>query len=135
MDAQPKTSDPKPDIISACRLMEKIPDEQSAIAHLTPILWPDGPICPYCGSKEVCAKAGEGKENFQDCRKCHWDFTIRVDTIFHRSHVPLHKWFYAMYQTVTAMKGVSSMQLSKGIGVTQKTAWFLLQRIRAACGN
>ena len=69
------------------------------------------------------------------CRKCRQDFTIRVGTIFHRSHVPLHKWLYAMYLLVTARKGVSSQQLSKEVGVTQKTAWFLTQRIRTGCGN
>ena len=63
------------------------------------------------------------------------DFTIRVGTILHRSHIPLHKWLYAMYLLVTARKGISSMQLSKEIGVTYKSAWFLSQRIRAACGN
>ncbi|MDR0499598.1 MAG: IS1595 family transposase, partial [Holophagales bacterium] len=69
------------------------------------------------------------------CNECRKDFTIRIGTIFHRSHIPLHKWLYAMYLIVTARKGISSLQLSKEIGVTQKTAWFLLSRIRKACGN
>ena len=60
---------------------------------------------------------------------------MRTGTIFERSHVPLDKWLYAMYLIATARKGISSLQLSKEIGVTQKTAWFMLQRIREACGN
>ena len=64
---------------------------------------------------------------------CKKDFTVRTGTIFERSHVPLHKWLYAIYLVVTARKGISSLQLSKELGVTQKTAWFMLQRIREAC--
>ncbi len=60
---------------------------------------------------------------------------MRTGTIFERSHVQLHKWLYAMYLVLTARKGISSLQLSKQIGVTQKTAWFLLGRIREACGS
>jgi transposase-like protein len=63
------------------------------------------------------------------------DFTIRTGTIFERSHVPLHKWLYAMYLLVTARKGISSMQLAKEIGITQKSAWFVLHRLREACGG
>lgn len=60
---------------------------------------------------------------------------MREGTIFGRSKIPLHKWIYAMYLLVTARKGISSMQLGKEIGVTQKSAWFMLQRLREACGN
>jgi transposase-like protein len=69
------------------------------------------------------------------CNPCKEDFTVRTGTIFERSHVPLHKWLYAMYLLVTARKGISSMQLSKEIGITQKSAWFVLQRLREACGK
>ena len=55
---------------------------------------------------------------------------MRTGTIFERSHVPLHKWVYAMYLLVTARKGISSLQLSKEIGITQKSAWFVLHRLR-----
>ncbi len=60
---------------------------------------------------------------------------MRTGTIFERSSVPLHKWIYAIYMTVTERKGISSLQLSKQIGVTQKTAWFMQVRIREACGD
>ena len=74
-------------------------------------------------------------ENVHRCKDCRKDFTIRVGTIFHRSHIPLHKWLYAMYQVVTARKGISSLQLSKELDIDQKSAWFLLHRIHFACGN
>lgn len=60
---------------------------------------------------------------------------MRTGTIFERSHIPLHKWLYAMYLLVTARKGISSLQLSKEIGITQKSAWFVLHRLREACGD
>lgn len=75
------------------------------------------------------------KSGFYRCNACSEDFTVRTGTIFERSHVPLHKWLYAMYLLVTSRKGISSLQLSKEIGITQKSAWFLLQRLREACGN
>lgn len=62
-------------------------------------------------------------------------FTVRTKTIFERSHVPLDKWLYAFYLVLTLRKGIASLQLSKELGVTQKTAWFILQRIRTACGH
>lgn len=69
------------------------------------------------------------------CLACKEDFTVRTGTIFERSHIPLDKWLYTMYLIATARKGISSMQISKELGITQKSAWFMLQRIREACGN
>ena len=127
------TRQPAARVLSTYELMELFPDEQSAIDYLTGILWKNGVVCGYCNSKNVTARTG--KPNFYRCNDCKEDFTIRVGTIFHRSHIPLHKWLYAMYLIVTSRKGIASMQLSKEIGVTYKAAWFLSQRIRAACGN
>jgi len=118
-------------ILSAYELMAMFPDEQSAISYLISILWPNGPRCPFCESQNynVCA------DSSLFCADCRHSYTIRTNTIFHRSHIPLHKWLYAMYLIVTSRKGISSLQLSKEIGITQKSAWFLAQRVRAACGN
>ena len=120
-------------VLSVYELMQMFPNEQSAIDYLTPILWPEGTVCPYCGSKRVNPRTN--RLNYHNCMDCRKDFTIRTGTIFERSHIPLHKWMYAMYLVVTSRKGISSLQLSKEIGITQKSAWFLLQRIRTACGN
>lgn len=78
---------------------------------------------------------GGKRLGYYRCRSCGQEFTVRTKTIFERSHVPLHKWLYTMYLVVTARKGISSVQLAKEIGVQQKTAWFLLQRLRQACGQ
>lgn len=118
--------------VSTFELFEMIPDAETARAYLEGRLWPDGPRCPVCGLGErITARAG----GFYRCNQCKEDFTVRTGTIFERSHVPLHKWVYAMYLLVTARKGISSLQLSKEIGITQKSAWFVLQRLREACGG
>ena len=120
--------------ISTFQLFKLFPDQESARLYLESRLWPRGVRCPVCGQGEH-ATARKGKAGFYRCNQCKEDFTVRTGTIFERSHVPLHKWLYAMYLLVTARKGISSMQLSKEIGITQKSAWFVLQRLREACGK
>ncbi len=118
--------------ISTFQLFEMFPDQETARTYLEGRLWPNGPRCPVCGLGErITAR----KEGFYRCNACKEDFTVRTNTIFERSHVPLHKWIYAMYLLVTARKGISSMQLAKEIGITQKSAWFVLHRLREACGS
>jgi transposase-like protein len=119
--------------ISTFQLFDMFPDEASARTHLEDRLWPRGPVCPQCNSGErITARA---KGGFKRCNACKFDFTVRTGTIFGRSHVPLHKWLYAIYLLVTARKGISSIQLAKEIGITQKSAWFVLHRLREACGG
>src|SRR5207344_1311843 len=118
--------------ISTFQLFEMFPDQETARVYLEGRLWPNGVRCPHCGLGERITTRADG---FYRCNQCKEDFTVRTGTIFERSHVPLHKWVYAMYLLVTARKGVSSMQLAKEIGITQKSAWFVLQRLREACGG
>ena len=118
--------------ISTFELFQMFPDQESARAYFEERRWPGGATCPACGEAE---RIGTRKGGFYRCNACLLDFTVRAGTIFERSKVPLHKWLYAMYLLVTARKGISSVQLHAQIGVTQKTAWFMLQRLREACGN
>jgi transposase-like protein len=124
--------------ISTFQLFALFPDEETARVYLEDRLWPKGPVCPDCKSGERVSALGAcatRKAGFYRCLACAFDFTIRTNTIFERSKVPLHKWLYSMYLLVTARKGISSLQLGKEIGVTQKTAWFILGRLREACGG
>lgn len=121
--------------ISTFQLFEAFPDENTARQYLELRLWPDGPICTQCNNGARITIRQGAQTGYYHCNACMWDFTIRTGTIFERSHIPLHKWLYAMYLLVTARKGISSMQLAKEIGVTQKSAWFMLQRLREACGT
>ena len=108
------------------------PDEETARLYLESRLWPKGVTCPTCSGQD---RITPRKAGFHRCNKCQLDFTIRTGTIFERSHIPLHKWLYAMYLLVTARKGISSMKIAKEIGVQQKSAWFMLHRLREACGG
>ena len=109
-----------------------VSDAEAARVYMESKRWPDGAVCPACAeAKRITTR----KDGFYRCNACKTDFTVRTGTIFERSHIPLHKWVYAMYLLVTARKGISSLQLAKQIGVTQKSAWFMLQRLREACGN
>lgn len=119
--------------ISTFQLFEKFPNADTARRYLEARLWPNGVVCPTC--KATKKRITRRKDGFYRCNPCKLDFTVRTGTIFERSHVPLNKWLYAMYLLVTARKGISSMQLAKEIGITQKSAWFVLQRLREACGS
>ena len=119
--------------ISTFQLFKMFPGQESARIYIEKLRWPTGPVCPFC--QEVKRIYTMKKDGIYRCNACLNEFTVRTETIFGRSHIELHKWLYAMYLLVTARKGISSMQLSKEIGVTQKTAWFMLGRIREACGN
>ena len=113
--------------ISTFELFAMFPDAETARVYLEGRLWPNGPSCPVCGLGErITARKG----GFYRCNQCKEDFTVRTGTIFEHS-----KWVYAMYLLVTARKGISSLQLSKQIGITQKSAWFVLHRLREACGG
>ena len=117
--------------ISTFEFFNRYPNEQAAIDDIEARRWADGVACPYCeGDKTTRMK----KSNYHQCnnKECRKQFTVRTGTIFERSHIPLHKWLYAMYLLQTARKGISSMQLSKELGITQKSAWFLLHRLREA---
>ncbi len=121
--------------ISTYQLFQLYPNAEAARLYFESRRWPNGPVCPHCDSGEQITKRGGKRLGYYRCRDCEKEFTVRTGTIFERSHVPLNKWLYAMYIVVTARKGVSSLQLSKEIGVQQKTAWFMLQRLREACGG
>ena len=124
--------------ISTFQLFAMYPDAESARLYFEEMRWGVGNehiACPHCGGTEkIGARTGK-RLGYYRCGDCKQEFTVRTDTVFGRSHVPLDKWLYAMYIVVTARKGVSSLQLSKEIGVTQKTAWFMLGRLREACGG
>lgn len=124
--------------ISTYQLFQMYPDAESARLYFERMRWGadnSEQACPHCGGTErISARTGK-RVGYYRCGDCKEEFTVRTETIFGRSHVPLNKWLYAMYIVVTARKGISSLQLSKEIGVTQKTAWFMLGRLREACGG
>lgn len=122
--------------ISAYEFIKKFPTADVARIYLESLRWNNKPTCPECACIEnQYNQTRNGVAGYYRCHHCKTTYTVRTGTIFERSHVPLDKWLFAIYIVVTARKGISSLQLSKEIGVTQKTAWFMLQRIREACNS
>ena len=124
-------------VTSTVELFRMFPDQESARAYFEARRWPAGAVCPACGEQQRIYHKGGG---FYRCNACvkrsgAFVFTVRTGTILERSKVQLHKWIYAMYLLASARNRVSSVEMAKQIGVTQKTAWFMLQRLREACGN
>ena len=120
---------------SLFQLFEQFPTAETARLYVEKHRWNGTPVCPYCGCfSNIYSRKGK-RAGYHRCRDCSEEFTVRTGSIFERSSVPLHKWIYAIYMTVTERKGISSLQLSKQISVTQKTAWFMQVRIREACGG
>ena len=115
--------------------VKKFSTEHKARKYFENLRWTEGVVCPFCGCNHVYDQVRDGKKGYYRCSKCGETFTVRTGTVFERSHVPLAKWLYAFYKVITSRKGLSSIQLALDIGVTQKTAWFMLQRVRFACGG
>lgn len=120
--------------ISTFELLEKFPDNEHAMAFIIQQRWKNGVECPHCNTHKITTRGGK-RQGYFVCNTCAKEFTVRTGTIFERSHIPLHKWLYAIYTMLTSRKGISSMQLSKEIGITQSSAWFMQHRIRQACMN
>ena len=116
--------------ITLLELARMFPDEDAARAWFERILWPEGRFCPECGSTNTheCTHA---KMPYR-CRDCRKYFSIKTGTVMAGSPLPLLKWLYAIYLDTTSLKGVSSMKLYRDLGITQKTAWHMQQRIREA---
>lgn len=111
-------------------LLKAFPDEQTCITHLEELRWNGNVISPFDPTSKVYACRG----NKYRCKNTGKYFNVRTSTLFDNTKIELQKWFLSIYITTSHKKGISSIQLSKDIGVTQKTAWFMLQRIRNCFG-
>ncbi|HYL23946.1 MAG TPA: IS1595 family transposase [Burkholderiales bacterium] len=108
---------------------------ENARQYLERVRWPNGPICPHCGSisKDHYSLAGEStRPGLWKCKDCRLPFTVTVGTVFERSKIALHVWLQAVFLLCSSKKGMSSHQLHRTLGVTYKTAWFMTHRIREA---
>jgi transposase-like protein len=109
-------------------------NEEAAIAYVEGQLWPDGPVCPHCGTigEATKLKGKSTRPGLWKCRACRKPFTVRMRTVFESSHIPLHVWLQAIYLICSSKKGISARQLQRTLGGSLKTAWFLAHRIRLA---
>jgi transposase-like protein len=111
-------------------LTKRFPNEKAAEAFFVERRWGRHILCPYCKADKIYNVAGTQPYK---CATCQRKFTAKTGTIMEGSHVEIRTWLLAMYLMGTSRKGISSIQLAKDLGVTQKTAWFMAQRIREAC--
>ncbi|MEQ1931997.1 MAG: IS1595 family transposase [Parvularculaceae bacterium] len=109
-------------------------NEEAARKHLEAVRWPDGVVCPHCGSTDDARELGGESmgPGWFYCEDCKDKFTVRTGTVYERSHVPLHKWLLGFRLMASSKKGISAHQLHRTLDVTYKTAWFMAHRIREA---
>src|SRR3954466_7092717 len=108
--------------------LDCFPDDAACWAHLETIRWPDGPVCPNCGSIDNAHHVG--RAHYRRCNACRRKFKVTHGTPLEGTHLPLRTWFTAMYLIAASSQGISSVKLGEHLGMGQKTAWFLGQRIR-----
>ena len=114
-------------------LIDRFPNDEKCREYLEGLRWPDArPGCPRCGHASVAELKAYDK---WECNSCRYQFTVTAGTIFHDTHLPLRKWFLAVYLLVESKKGMSALQLKRTLNVSYKTAWYLCHRIREAMGD
>ena len=116
------------------RLIERFQSEDKCRAYLEALRWPDGPVCPRCEGTSV-SKLADRHQYECNARSCRYQFSVTAGTLFHDSHLPLWKWFLAIYLMGESKKGISAKQLQRMLHVSYKTAWYLAHRIRDAMGD
>ncbi len=107
-------------------------DEERAHDFFVKMRWPEGVRCAHCGSENIGKLSVSGKRRVWNCKECKKQFTAKVGTIFAESPLSLTKWLPALWLVTNAKNGISSCELARSLGITQKSAWFMGHRIRAA---
>lgn len=116
-------------------LFKKFSNEEVCREYLAQQRWNGTPVCPYCNYHKKIYRIENGKRYKCGNRDCHKKFSVTVGTVFEASNVPLQTWFACIYLVTAHKKGISSLQLHRDLGVTQKTAWFMLHRVREMLKN
>jgi transposase-like protein len=111
-------------------------DETKAREWLEARVWPNGPVCPHCGNvdqdKITALKGKAHRPGLYQCAECREQFTVTVKTVFERSKIPLSKWLAALFMLTASKKGVSAHQIHRSLGISYKTSWFMMHRLREA---
>ena len=115
--------------MSIVELIQTFPTEQSARDWFETVRWPGSIDCPRCGGSDT-ARVKSGRPQPYRCKPCHRYFSVKTGTVMEASNIPLQKWVVGLYLMSTSLKSVSSMKLHRDLGITQKSAWFMSQRIR-----
>lgn len=110
-------------------------NDDSALLKLEAIEWPEAPICPRCKHMGPVYDLAKTRFGLKKCRKCSTQLTVRVGTVLQGSHLPLHIWLQAVFLLTAGEKPVSSLRLSRTLGISYKSAWLLTHRIRGALND
>jgi transposase-like protein len=130
-------------------LAEAIPDEATAYKVLEDLRWPEGPVCPHCGTDRkpyfLTPKNGTTRATGKlrtmsprrvwKCAKCRKQFSVLTNTIFHGTKIPIRTWLFAIVEMCASKNGVAARELERKYGLTPKTAWFMAHRIREAMAS
>ena len=122
------------DNFALCELYEQFPTKQSAIEYFEELRWGDTPFCTKCGATEHLSPQKKRPDQYW-CRQCIGYFTALTGTPMEYTKIDLRKWIWAAYQMLESRKGITSVKLAKEINVSQTTAWYMLHRLRIACGG
>ena len=130
--------------ITTLSLMERIPDEKSAWEYLEQLRWNGTPVCPHCGNDERCYFLNPAKgarttstgattyRRLWKCAACRKQFSVLTGTIMHGSKIPVRTWIMVVFEMASNKNGVAGREIERRYGLTPKSAWFMLQRIREA---
>ena len=113
-------------------IFDRFPDQESCVAHLERVRWGDEPHCPHCGSLRVARKRENHLVGRWNCHGCRSSFNVLSKTVMEKTKIPLRKWFQAISLMVNAKKSLSSHQLARDVGLNQRAALFMQERIRAS---
>ncbi len=120
--------------ISLIEIVKMFDTEEKAEQWFIEQRWPDGVVCPHCGSDNIASVKSRKPQPFR-CRTCRKHFSVKTKTLLHSSNIPLSKWAIAFYLYSTNLKGVSSMKLHRDLGISQPSAWHMAHRIRQMWDN
>ena len=121
--------------ISEFTFLDRFNTEEKAVEFFEGLRWKDGRTCPGCGCSDTYPH--RSRQFYYHCREreCRLQFSCKTGTVMQSSKLPVRMWLFAMYKVSVARKGISSLQLAKQLGITQKSAWHMIHRIKEACGN
>ena len=120
--------------ISMSKLLQMFPDDEAAREWFESVMWPNGPVCPKCGTGDNIRPSTHKSMPYR-CAGCRRHFSVKVGTVMERSRLGYQNRVLAIYQMLTNAKGISSMKLHRDLGICQPTAWFMLHRLREAISS
>lgn len=120
-----------PEFKTFAQMLKALPNDDACRGHLEKIRWHNKPTCPHCASQKHYKLRIKGEfKGLYKCGECKYRYNVLIGTVFEGTHIPLQKWFITIFLFISHKKGISSHQIAEDLGITQKSAWYMLNRIR-----